>query len=382
MSYKTKLDEDDGFGDPIPVCREYTLPRANPLSRAYAAIPGETINWKEQSLKLTSYTFLAPMDLKSKFHLQVIQNGRLGFWYPKERVDSWTNRISQNVRHNLTSAELLSEQENAKERKLCLAKSKTGTQETGAASDPSSRKLDADPVSFSLSPVYYTKRTTPTKERKWKLIPAHSSYIGGSLSTAISKKVTRLVRHYDQEERQSDAAVHWDTTRPKLLRAFADRGARDFSETDWLRHIHDVSNKTRFEHCEGSKKSLTSLRAIQGHTGGITIAPELMGTLWFLTIGKSLCFTGVVPSTSTPSLRMDSLQEENRASRRRQTIFFTPPNPFWWKCRWRSTQWWLHNSQESALSQQLETYQDAVYWVKLTEHKIKDCDSGRRNQVQ
>ena len=157
------------------------------------------------------------------------------------------------------------------------------------------------------------ERTTPTKERMWKLIPAHSSYIGGSLSTAISKKVTRLVRHFDQEERQSDAAVHWDTTRPKLLRAFADRGARDFSETDWLRHIHDVSNKTRFEHCEGSKKSLTSLRGIQGHTCGITIAPELMGTLWFLTIGKSLRFTGVVPSTSTPSLRIDSLQEENRA---------------------------------------------------------------------
>ena len=36
------------------------------------------------------------------------------------------------------------------------------------------------------------------------------------LSTAISKLVTRLVRHYDPEERQSDAAVHWDTIRPKL----------------------------------------------------------------------------------------------------------------------------------------------------------------------
>ena len=43
MSFKTKPDEDDGFGDPIPVCREYTLPRANPLSRAYAAILGEAI---------------------------------------------------------------------------------------------------------------------------------------------------------------------------------------------------------------------------------------------------------------------------------------------------------------------------------------------------
>ena len=91
-----------------------------------------------------------------------------------------------------SSAELLSEQKNAKESEPCLAKSKTSTQETGAASDPSSRKLDADPVSFSPSPVYYTRRTIPSKERKWKIIPAYSSYGRGSLPTAISKMITRL----------------------------------------------------------------------------------------------------------------------------------------------------------------------------------------------
>ena len=41
--YKTIPDADDGVGDSIPVCREYTFPRANPLSRFYAAIPGGTI---------------------------------------------------------------------------------------------------------------------------------------------------------------------------------------------------------------------------------------------------------------------------------------------------------------------------------------------------
>ena len=88
-----------------------------------------------------------------------------------------------NVRHTPTSAELLSERENAKESELCLAKSKTGTQETGAASDSSSRKLEADPVSFSPSPVYHThtQRTIRTTNRKLKIIPACSSYKGGSL---------------------------------------------------------------------------------------------------------------------------------------------------------------------------------------------------------
>ena len=81
-----------------------------------------------------------------------------------------------NVDHNLTSAELLSEQEISKESELCLAKSKISSQETVAVSDPGAIELDADLVSISPDPVYYAQGTPPTKERKWKIIPACSSY--------------------------------------------------------------------------------------------------------------------------------------------------------------------------------------------------------------
>ena len=43
MSYKTIPDEDDGFGQLIPLCREFTIFRVNPQSKAFAAIPGGTI---------------------------------------------------------------------------------------------------------------------------------------------------------------------------------------------------------------------------------------------------------------------------------------------------------------------------------------------------
>ena len=132
------------------------------------------------------------------------------------------------------------------------------------------------PSAFLLVLCTCTPKNIPTTERKWKLVPANSSYGIGYLSTAISKMVTRLVRHHDQEERQSEAAVRWDTIRPKVLKAFAKQGARDFSEEDWLRLIHEGSSKTRFEHCEDSKNSLAYFRASQGHSGGITIAPVLM----------------------------------------------------------------------------------------------------------
>ena len=39
---KTRPREDDGFGQLIPLCREYTLCRAHPQYRVFAAIPGGT----------------------------------------------------------------------------------------------------------------------------------------------------------------------------------------------------------------------------------------------------------------------------------------------------------------------------------------------------
>ena len=65
-----------------------------------------------------------------------------------------------------------------------------------------------------------------------------------ALPTAVSKMVTRLVGHYDQDERQSDATIHWVTIRPVLLTALANQWARDFSDKDWLRLIHQGSSKT------------------------------------------------------------------------------------------------------------------------------------------
>ena len=70
-----------------------------------------------------------------------------------------------------------------------------------------------------------------TKE-KWNVILAHSSD-GRDLATAVSKMVTRMVRHYDQDERQSDASMHWHTIRSVLVIAFAKHGAREFSEKFW-----------------------------------------------------------------------------------------------------------------------------------------------------
>ena len=50
-----------------------------------------------------------------------------------------------------------------------------------------------------------------------------------------------------------------------------------FSDSDWLQHIYKGSNKTRLQYCKKCQDVLLYIRAIQGHTGGKVIAPELMG---------------------------------------------------------------------------------------------------------
>ena len=121
--------------------------------------------------------------------------------------------------HNLTSSELLKEQAIAKESELCSAGPKpSSTEETRVR-----------PFRTPADPVCCTKEIIPMKERKWKDILACRSFKGYSLSASISNLVMK--------------------------------GARTFSDKDWLFAICEGSNKTRFEHCESSEKSLVKNRA-------------------------------------------------------------------------------------------------------------------------
>ena len=95
--------------------------------------------------------------------------------------------------------------------------------------EPSStEETRAGPFRTPPDPVCYTKGITPMSGRKWKSIPVCRAFKGKSLSNATSKLVMRLVRHRDQDERESDGAVDWGTMSPTLLNAFEDKGARVF----------------------------------------------------------------------------------------------------------------------------------------------------------
>ena len=67
---------------------------------------------------------------------------------------------------------------------------------------------------------------------------------------SVSKMVTTMLRHFDQEERQTDGSRHCDSIEPVLMRAFAHEGAQDFSDINWLRLIHKarILHRYRWEY--------------------------------------------------------------------------------------------------------------------------------------
>ena len=167
--------------------------------------------------------------------------------------------------------------------------------------------------------------------------------------------VSKLVRHFDQDERHTDAAVHWDTIKPVLVRGFKDHVAERFTESQWIEHIYKRSNEVGFECCETPQKASTYLRAIQGHSSGTTIAPELMGRVllphgWEEFINHKGC------SFNKKSILEHGLVAGRKQSREgKQTVFFSPLKP----CGQDDEEEPIHDgydcSKEVSLLQQMET---------------------------
>ena len=195
-----------------------------------------------------------------------------------------------NPEHNLISSELLEERQ---EIEPCSVE-----QEPSGIGGTCAEQFRTLP-----GPMCSTKEIIPLKERKWKSISACESYKYRSFSASISKMVMRLERHYDQDEREIDGAVRWNTMSPKLLRAFGYQGARNSSDKDWLKHFFEGRNKMRFEYCECSRNSLVYFRAIQVHLVEELVAPDAIP----YNIGNSLYSTQAVLLTSVLSWKQVSL---------------------------------------------------------------------------
>ena len=162
-----------------------------------------------------------------------------------------------------------------------------------------------------------------------------------SLSAEISKLVMRLVRHYDQDERETDGAVHWNSMVPKLRKAFQKSGGR------------------KFQYCMNSPNSLLKNRAIQGHTGENLIASELMGHVAIQYERKEFLFHRGC-SYDVASILIAGGRESKEG---RQTIFCTPLNPFGYIPDEEEPSDDLSKPRKVHYHSKSKKTQDAVCWV-------------------
>ena len=184
------------------------------------------------------------MDLKFRFNLWRIQVEHLGLWYVEVRIDSWTSCISE-IQDTISPVQNYLRNERLQKKMDLVPQS---------WSNPAPRKLVRGNSGVLRIQCATQKKSFLPGKGSGRKFPACQSFSGECHEAGISKLLMRLVRHYDQDEREISGAVHWNTMGPKLLKASEkSQEARKYSEKDWLQHIYERSNKTRFQHCESSK---------------------------------------------------------------------------------------------------------------------------------
>ena len=139
-------------------------------------------------------------------------------------------------------------------------------EESNATEQQEQSSIPMDPPSKIFMPI---------DQRKWSDIPAVNSVKEESPAWRVSKKVTIFSRHQELH-REIDGAICWCSLLLVLRRDFEIEGAGVFSDSQWLSLVHRGSNMPRFQYCLGLNENLMKIRAIQGHTGGDLVDPEVL----------------------------------------------------------------------------------------------------------
>ena len=250
MMCKTRLVEDDGKRQLVPLGREYIHSRANLQSRVFAAIPGRTVIGPVLKVQI--------VEILGQFGLEIaIPSPHNNETTTHVMITRGTNRFVDEV-HEQKVEFRPSELQKSEGRESCVEESNNCNMET-CAHHVTSRYGNKKSRANNLSSLpnhssMFEKTIILTNERKWVVIRANPSY-GGALSLQVSKMVTRMVRHYDLEEREPYGSHLWDTVRPVLLKSLGRHGAQKFSERFWIQLIQEGSSTKRVEHC-GSQKFL------------------------------------------------------------------------------------------------------------------------------
>ena len=245
MCHKTIADVDDGFGDRTQHAERKHILVLSLIPENMAQSQDE--HSLDQILKFIFFNFLALME----FEIQVPSKSHLlGRHIAEGRIATWMSYISE-IQDTIPRVKNYFWKDPMQKKVNLVLQS---------WSNPASRKIirwiqcDIRKKLFLLE-----------KGSGMTFLPANLSK--ETLFQPNSQKWSDWYVVMIKDERESDGCSL----------EFYGSGGRTFSDTDWLQHIYEGSNKMRFQYCMSSQNSSLNIRAIQGHTGGNCMAPELMG---------------------------------------------------------------------------------------------------------
>ena len=187
-----------------------------------------------------------------------------------------------------------------------------------------------------------------------------------NLSTDISKLVVRLVRHYDQDEREPNGADHGNSTHPKLLWASESEEHENFLTRIVYAAFRKVAARQGSSIVQIQRIPYCTLVQFR-HTLVDTSYQNWWISLKFHTIRKNLSFTDDTLLTSILSM---------------QLVFFTPLNSFG-KIQMKKNQAMICQGQgQFIITANGDTTKMLFFGENCLEHKIKHYDFGKQDQTR
>ena len=221
MSYKRSADVDDGFWRPNSSMQRIHTSSWRSRFQNLSNDSRTIFNWTSSSNSYY-YDILASAELKFGFFQQQRKREHPGWWYAEGKPlrGRVTSQWSIPQSHNFWIAL----------GKICCKRKRAGRQRWSHQS--SMKENHAKKLQIQTEPVYnFSEKVIPIEESKWNDIPACQQFRGNTFEAEFSKLVMRLVRRYDQHERETDGAVYWKSMSPKLRKASQKAGGRKFSDS-------------------------------------------------------------------------------------------------------------------------------------------------------
>ena len=179
----------------------------------------------------------------------------------------------------------------------------------------------------------------------------------GDLFRHKSRMTSKMVRHFDQEELQTDAAVYWDWLKSVLVKGFRRNGAENFSYSEWIVHIQQERNKVRFRYCENFSERFGKC------SSDATL--DLMGHVLLSIVWKEFTYQKGCSYNMMSIMEHGLVAGEKQSRRKANSVVFT--TKFMWT-RWRGTNSRRYDSSRMFhYCSKWRHDQDVVYWVKWKE---------------